>query len=105
MSDSVRPHRRQPTRLPCPWDSPGKNTGVGCHFLKYLFTTMIFYMVITSNHLTVYYKTKNMRHYHRNVCFECNSLLSLHPHPLLSIRLGIFLRRYPIARVFVIIYM
>ena len=33
QSDSVRPHRRQPTRLPCPWDSPGKNTGVGCHFL------------------------------------------------------------------------
>jgi len=33
MSDSVRPHRRQPTRLPCPWDSPGKNTGAGCHFL------------------------------------------------------------------------
>ena len=33
MSDSVRPHRRQPTRLHCPWDSPGKSTGVGCHFL------------------------------------------------------------------------
>ena len=33
MSDSVRPHRRQPTRLPCPWDSPGKNTGAGFHFL------------------------------------------------------------------------
>ena len=31
--DSVRPHRRQPSRLPRPWDSPGKNTGVGCHFL------------------------------------------------------------------------
>ena len=30
---TLRPHRRQPTRLPCPWDSPGKNTGVGCHFL------------------------------------------------------------------------
>jgi len=30
---SVRPHRRQPIRLPRPWDSPGKNTGVGCHFL------------------------------------------------------------------------
>ena len=30
---TVRPHRWQPTRLPCPWDSPGKNTGVGCHFL------------------------------------------------------------------------
>ena len=26
-------HRWQPTRLPCPWDSPGNNTGVGCHFL------------------------------------------------------------------------
>ena len=33
MSDSARPQRRQPTGLPCPWDSPGKNTGVGCHFL------------------------------------------------------------------------
>ena len=33
MSDSVRPHRRQTTRLPRPWDSPGKNTGVACHFL------------------------------------------------------------------------
>ena len=34
MSDSVRPYRQQPTRLPRPWDSPGKNTGVGgCHFL------------------------------------------------------------------------
>ena len=33
MSDPVRPHRWQPTRLPRPWDSPGKNTGVGCHFL------------------------------------------------------------------------
>ena len=29
----MQPHRRQPTRLPNPWDSPGKNTGVGCHFL------------------------------------------------------------------------
>ena len=33
MSDSVWPHRLQPTRLPHPWDSPGKNTGVGCYFL------------------------------------------------------------------------
>ena len=30
---TVQPHRRQPTRLPHPWDSPGKNAGVGCHFL------------------------------------------------------------------------
>ena len=33
MSDSVKPHRQKPTRLSHPWDSPGKNTGVGCHFL------------------------------------------------------------------------
>ena len=33
MSDSVQPHRGQPARLPRPWDSPGKNIGVGCHFL------------------------------------------------------------------------
>ena len=33
VPDSVRPHRPQPTRLPRPWDSPGKNTGMGCHFL------------------------------------------------------------------------
>ena len=33
MSDSLRPHIRQTTSLPHPWDSPGKNTGVGCHFL------------------------------------------------------------------------
>ena len=33
MYDSVRSHRRQSIRLLCPWDSPGKNTGVGCHFL------------------------------------------------------------------------
>ena len=33
MSNSVRPHRWQPTRFLCPWDSPGKSTGVGCHFL------------------------------------------------------------------------
>ena len=33
MSNYVRPHSQPPTRLLCPWDSPGKNTGVGCHFL------------------------------------------------------------------------
>ena len=33
QSDSVRPHTWQPTRIPRPWDSPGKNTGMGCHFL------------------------------------------------------------------------
>ena len=33
MSDSMQPHRWPPTRFPGPWDSPGKNTGVGCRFL------------------------------------------------------------------------
>ena len=33
LSDSMRPHRLQPTRLCHSWDFPGKNTGVGCHFL------------------------------------------------------------------------
>ena len=33
MSDSLQPHELQSTRLLCPWDSPGKNTGVGCYFL------------------------------------------------------------------------
>ena len=36
MSNSARPQRRQPTRLPRPWDSPGKDTGVGCHCLLLL---------------------------------------------------------------------
>ena len=60
MSDSVWPHR-QPTRLPHPWDSPGKNTGVGCHCLlrierlsHYLLATRVFFFItslfITPNH-------------------------------------------------------
>ena len=36
VSDSLQPHGLQPTRLLYPWDSPGKNTGVGCHFLLHL---------------------------------------------------------------------
>ena len=33
LCPTVRPHRQQPSGLPRPWDSPGKNTGAGCHFL------------------------------------------------------------------------
>ena len=40
--DSVRPHRRQPTRLPRPWDSPGKNTGVGCQPKAYSLHNQIY---------------------------------------------------------------
>ena len=52
MSNSVRPQRWQPTRLPRPWDSPGKNTGVGCHFLNqqqrltHYKTIMLFYLLL-----------------------------------------------------------
>ena len=39
MSDSLQPHGLQPTRLLCPCNSPGKNTGVACHFLQGIFPT------------------------------------------------------------------
>ena len=40
MSDSLRPHGLQPARLPCPWDSPGKNIVIGCHgLLQEIFQT------------------------------------------------------------------
>ena len=55
VSDSVRPHRPQPTRLPQPWDSPGKSTGVGFHCLlcgNVLSDTKILYITyITSFNL------------------------------------------------------
>ena len=41
----VWPHRRQPTRLPRPWDSPGKNTGVDCHFLLHTMLILSFYLI------------------------------------------------------------
>ena len=45
MSDSLRPHGLDPARLLCPWNSPGKNTGVGCHFLLqgFLFCILVFW--------------------------------------------------------------
>ena len=52
VSYSMRPHRRQPTRLPHPWDSPGKNTGVACHFLLHQPMQGISY-VSTTHQLTI----------------------------------------------------
>ena len=46
---TLRPHRRQPTRPLCPWDSPGKNTGVGCHFL--LNKENIYFTVVYRKHV------------------------------------------------------
>ena len=53
MSDSVRPHRWKPTRLPRPWDSPGKNTGVGCHFLLHMESVVIFFFISDISNLRV----------------------------------------------------
>ena len=55
MSDSVRPHGQQPTRLLCPQDSPGSNTGLGCHFLLWRSTS--FLLVAVPN----YHKCKGLR--------------------------------------------
>ena len=54
LSDSVRPQRRQPTRLPRPWDSPGKNTGVGCHNIIYIYVVKSVIILIISNALNLY---------------------------------------------------
>ena len=48
MSESVQPHRQQPTRLRGPWDSPGKSTGVGCHFLLQCMHTKLLQLCLTS---------------------------------------------------------
>ena len=69
MSDSMRPHRRQPTRLPRPWDSPGKNTGVGCHLQPFtkqlLYTLHSDIRVIPANRVLyhlIYISTKSIYH-------------------------------------------
>ena len=63
VPDSLRPHGLQPTRLLCPWDSPGKGTGVGCHFLLHL-QTMEYYSAIKTSqlmmHATTWMNPKNM---------------------------------------------
>ena len=56
MSDSVRPHRWQPTRLPRPWDSPGKNTGVGCHSTSIHFSLQQNFKL--ANQFSEYFKFK-----------------------------------------------
>ena len=58
VSDSVQPHRR-PIRLPRPWDSPGKNTGVGCHFLlQYVYMYMNKLRSKTETNVTIYIVTE-----------------------------------------------
>ena len=53
MSDSLQPHGRQPTSLLCPWDSPGKNSGVGFHaLLKGIFSTPLMSPALASGLFT-----------------------------------------------------
>ena len=69
VSDSVQPHRQQPTRLPCPWDSPGKNTGVGCHCL------LRFYCPIK-------WQKQNKICIDNHSCFKCAELKIMHKNRL-----------------------
>ena len=74
MSDSLQPHGLQPSRILCPWDSPGKNTVVGCHyFLQKIFPTQesnsgllrcnqILYCLSYKEVLTVYSQHSNWNH-------------------------------------------
>ena len=60
---TLRLHRRQPTRLLCPWDSPDKNTGVGCHFLLLLWalsTLILLKSNVLYSHYRVSYRQKRL---------------------------------------------
>ena len=78
MSDSSRPHGLQPTRLLCPWDFPGKSTGVGCHCLLQLNVTSHHEMQVKTSHLIEWFftkKTKAKKHWQR--CTEKVILIHL----------------------------
>ena len=68
MSDSVLPYGQQPTRLLCPRDSLGKNTGVGCHFLL-LEIPIFFKLRISDLSATVPLDHRKEREFQKNICF------------------------------------
>ena len=81
MSCSLRPHGLEPTRLLCPWNSPGKNIGVGCHFLLqsrergyiklWLICTVIWQKPIQHyKAIILQLKKKNMHRYHVHYTFR-----------------------------------
>ena len=65
MSDYVWPHGRQPTRLLCPWDSPGKNTGVGCHFLLH-FGVLVYIKVMFTLYCSILFCS--LAFYQKPIC-------------------------------------
>ena len=91
MSDSVRTHRRQLIRLPSPWDSPGKNTGVGCYFLlQRIFPTQGMNPILLHCRLTLYHLShQGTREYEITSVQFSHSVVSdsFRPHGLQPARL------------------
>ena len=83
MSDSLWPHELKPTRLLCPWDSPGKNTGVGCHIHTHTHTHMKIYYI--SKHwkmcLFVSYLRKTLQYKARYLKKKIITPLGIIQHP------------------------
>ena len=93
MSDSVRPHRRQPTRLLRPWNSPGKNTGVGCHFLPHILTCVRWYLFVVLIYISL--MIDNVKHFFIYPLAICMSLEKCLIKPLVNflielLGLGVF---------------
>ena len=76
VSDSVRFHRRQPTRLPRPWDSPGKNIGVGCHFLgtldisTWILCKIVIFNLFQDDFIVLYLPTPHSSLLYQPGCFH-----------------------------------
>ena len=66
MSDSVQPHRRQPTRLLCPQDFPGKSTGVGCHSILQKQWTYTYLQPSLAQEMQVF----RFNHAYKNYCVD-----------------------------------
>ena len=78
MSDSVRLHRWQPTRLPRPWDSPGKNAGVGCHFpLQCVKVNSLSHVQLPATPWTAAYQALPSMGFSRQECWSGVTLPSL----------------------------
>ena len=88
VSDSVWPHRRQPTRLCHPWDSLGKNTGVGCHFLLQCMTSWLVHFIKKNVQYAYFNVTQNWSPSLRNVIIYLNELWTI----IVSISVNIFSR-------------